>query len=92
MIVKGTKSTVKIRNIFTDNFFVYFPFGAQISRGGPPHHDHPNRRRILVAGRRETLPDANEAELAIEGLGVEQVYRFGKRWTEKISSINLSPP
>lgn len=36
--------------------------------------------------------DANVTELAVEGLGVEQVYRLGRRWTEKISSMNQSPP
>jgi len=30
--------------------------------------------------------------LRLEGLGVEQVYRLGRRWTEKISSMNQSPP
>ena len=56
------------------------------------HHDHSDRRRVLVAKRRETMLDANETEFAVEGLGVEQVYRLGRRWTEKISSMNQSPP
>ena len=69
LIVKDAKFTVKIRNIFTDNFFVHFPFGAQISSDEPPHHDHTGRRRVLVAERRKTLPDANDTKLAVEGLG-----------------------
>ena len=90
--VKDAESTAKTRNIFTDNFFVYFSFDAQISSVGTPHQDHANRRRALVTKRRKTLPDVNEAELAVDGFGVEQVYRLGRRWTEKISSMNQSPP